>query len=318
MNNFIFFKRKIILKILIIGLISAPVFFLTNCNKGYVKIHGIIDTIKNCTSPYIVAFYPDAEYGGGGVSFKWRFGDGEESTDRTPVHVYDKPGKYNVILEIVNKKSSDKRSFTLDISSESLPVIPYFDMSTAGRNTWAPAEIIFKNESQHATSFFWQFGDGYNSDIKDPIHTYITPGEYTVTLGGICSGDTTYYPKKINVLPPPKDVYVDKVFVWLPSSYKGANLFCKVFYDIFTVEVSPVAVGISEYPVIFPIHEEVFHFHGDYDNSLLTFEVWEEGNATEPVYIFEIPMHQLPARYYPEVVKWNNGNYNAEVTLAYE
>lgn len=42
--------------------------------------------------------------------------------------------------------------------------------------------ISFHNESQFASSFIWDFGDGNTSIEKMPIHTYNAPGCYTVKL----------------------------------------------------------------------------------------------------------------------------------------
>lgn len=317
MNLFTASTQKIIFRILFVALVISPVFFLTNCNKGSVKIYGIIDTVENCKAPYIVSFYPDAEYGSGDVHYRWRFGDGTESSERTPVHVYENTGVYNVILEITNKDAVDTKSISLDLSAESLPIIPYFEMEATGKYSWAPVEMNFYNESQHATSFYWDFGDGYNINIENPQHVFTQQGDFTVTLGAICSGDTAFYERELSVLPPPSDIYIDEVAVWLPNSFLGANLYCVAYYDIFTVEESPTAVGITSFPVIFPIREDIFHFTGNYNSDLLAFEIWEEGNVSEPVYIFEIPMYQLQDMYYPEIVGWENGDYAAEVALAY-
>jgi PKD repeat protein len=43
-------------------------------------------------------------------------------------------------------------------------------------------EISFSNCSQNAISFWWDFGDGNTSSLKDPKHTYQNAGSYTVSL----------------------------------------------------------------------------------------------------------------------------------------
>ncbi|HPX75406.1 MAG TPA: PKD domain-containing protein, partial [Bacteroidales bacterium] len=42
--------------------------------------------------------------------------------------------------------------------------------------------VQFTNNSQYATSYLWNFGDGTNSTEQNPTHTYSTPGNYTVSL----------------------------------------------------------------------------------------------------------------------------------------
>jgi len=48
--------------------------------------------------------------------------------------------------------------------------------------TEAPTKITFKNNSENAETYAWDFGDGNISEEKDPVHTYIKPGSYTITL----------------------------------------------------------------------------------------------------------------------------------------
>ncbi|HQW04212.1 MAG TPA: PKD domain-containing protein [Saprospiraceae bacterium] len=42
----------------------------------------------------------------------------------------------------------------------------------------------FTNNSYDATSYNWNFGDGNTSAEANPVHTYVNPGVYTVTLTG--------------------------------------------------------------------------------------------------------------------------------------
>lgn len=43
-------------------------------------------------------------------------------------------------------------------------------------------ELTFSNESAHATTYLWDFGDGNTSDLENPVHLFASKGEYTVTL----------------------------------------------------------------------------------------------------------------------------------------
>lgn len=46
----------------------------------------------------------------------------------------------------------------------------------------APAEIAFKNTSENADSYFWDFGDGSSATDENPTHKYNFSGTYNVTL----------------------------------------------------------------------------------------------------------------------------------------
>ncbi len=47
---------------------------------------------------------------------------------------------------------------------------------------YAPLPVQFTNTSSSGVRYFWDFGDGATSDSLSPKHTYIRPGQQTVTL----------------------------------------------------------------------------------------------------------------------------------------
>ena len=49
------------------------------------------------------------------TSWKWDFGDGKSSTDRHPIHQYDKPGEYVATLYVDGPKGSAKRTKVWDV-----------------------------------------------------------------------------------------------------------------------------------------------------------------------------------------------------------
>jgi cyclophilin family peptidyl-prolyl cis-trans isomerase len=53
----------------------------------------------------------------------------------------------------------------------------------------APADITFKNTSENADSYFWDFGDGYSATDENPTHRYNFSGTYNVTLVGYKDGE---------------------------------------------------------------------------------------------------------------------------------
>jgi hypothetical protein len=49
------------------------------------------------------------------TSWRWDFGDGQTSTGRHPMHQYDKPGEYIVILDVTGPRGSSRRSKVWDV-----------------------------------------------------------------------------------------------------------------------------------------------------------------------------------------------------------
>jgi len=65
-----------------------------------------------------------------------------------------------------------------------------------------PAIVQFSNYSTNATSYKWDFGDGYTSTLKNPSHTYNSYGTFDIKLvayGGSCGDDSITKTALINV-----------------------------------------------------------------------------------------------------------------------
>jgi PKD repeat protein len=79
-------------------------------------------------------------------------------------------------------------NFVLQIKVPAQPPVAAF---TADRTSGeAPLTVTFTNLSTDATSYVWAFGDGGTSTEEDPIHTFESPGTYTVQLTATGEGGT--------------------------------------------------------------------------------------------------------------------------------
>ncbi|MFD1552031.1 hypothetical protein DNU06_00975 [Putridiphycobacter roseus] len=61
--------------------------------------------------------------------------------------------------------------------------------------------VSFTNESDNGLSYYWGFGDGNSSSLKNPSYTYQAVGEYTVTLQtqGAKKTEPKEYSKSISI-----------------------------------------------------------------------------------------------------------------------
>ena len=107
----------------------------------------------------------------------WHFGDGGSSSVRNPTHLYQDTGYFNVTLIISSNGCSD--SIRLDNYVYIKPPIAKF-IDSSGCDSRFMKKFIDK--SIGATSWNWDFGDGNYSTEQTPIHTYSSPGTYTVQL----------------------------------------------------------------------------------------------------------------------------------------
>jgi PKD repeat protein len=111
----------------------------------------------------------------------WDFGDGETGTEQSPLHTYDTVGNYTVSLTVTGPDGSSSETKTNYIQvTEPALVADFIGNPTTG---YKPLTVQFTDESTgYITSWSWSFGDGGTSTQQNPIHTYNTTGDYTVSL----------------------------------------------------------------------------------------------------------------------------------------
>lgn len=113
---------------------------------------------------------------GNPTSWNWTFGDGTSSTQRNPIHTYPAAGTYTVTLTASNAGGSNSTSHTVTIAAAAPPEAK-FSFEVSGR------QVNFVDKSTgNPTSWSWNFGDGTSISQQNPVHTYATSGNYTVTL----------------------------------------------------------------------------------------------------------------------------------------
>jgi gliding motility-associated-like protein len=109
----------------------------------------------------------------------WNFGDGNTSTVISPVHTYTTAGTYTVSLTSSDANSCSGNA-TGVVTVNQTPVAAFTADTLVACST--PFNVNFTNSSTGATTYSWNFGDGGNSALQNPSHTYTVPGTYTVTL----------------------------------------------------------------------------------------------------------------------------------------
>lgn len=117
----------------------------------------------------------------GNVAANYVWSDGSTSSFITVFN----PGVYSVTASLDGCESSD----TTFVEEVQLPVASFVDSNEV--NT-----VYFTNTSLYADNFFWEFGDGNDSQDEHPTHTYSNPGNevkyVTVVLHveNVCGTDT--------------------------------------------------------------------------------------------------------------------------------
>jgi PKD repeat protein len=135
------------------------------------------------------------------ISYLWDFGDGNTSTQTSPVHTYLTGGSYVVNL------TSTSNTCGNDVTSQTIILETATASFSANVTQVCTAEsVVFTDNSTAATSWAWNFGAGANpatASTQGP-HTvnYSTSGSKTVSLtinGSVTETKTNY----ITVYPEP-------------------------------------------------------------------------------------------------------------------
>ena len=146
------------------------------------------------------------------VSWYWDFGDGTTSKLKNPSHLYKSEGIYTVTLSTIDATGFCTDSKSTKITIGFSPCNAYFDF-TVDKKT-----ATFLNGSEgDMLKYYWTFGDGTVSVLKDPVHQYMKDAIYEVSLSirnadGTCSDN---YKAKIELAQPVCDpdftVFVDSI-----------------------------------------------------------------------------------------------------------
>jgi PKD repeat protein len=126
-------------------------------------------------------------------SCTWYFGDGGYSSLRDPIWLFDNAGEYKVTLNVFSSGIKSVSSVIITIHPK-----PEAKFEISPENAVLPNdEITFRNYSDGAESYKWDFGDGATSELYEPHHSYRKFGNYNVRLIAIsefgCSDSLVIY-----------------------------------------------------------------------------------------------------------------------------
>lgn len=117
------------------------------------------------------------------VNWSWSFGDGQNSSEQNPVHLYSTTGYYAVSLTIHTDDSCfsswyDSIYVCNDNGSWNCNIVADFEVF----DTTCQTKYFYSQSTGDIISYYWSFGDGTNSSVENPIHYYDHSGYYQVCL----------------------------------------------------------------------------------------------------------------------------------------
>ena len=161
------------------------------------------------------------------TGFQWNFGDGNVTGATSPVHVYATPATYPVRLD-VNSSNGCVSTTTKDVPVYSLPK-PAFSLdlppfSCSGTPSQFHDATPSMNDS-NIQSWDWTFGDAGSGTGKNPNHTYVLAGPYTVRLSVTTDkGCTDFKDQAVTITQAPAAVFSnDPVCLGQPVKFTDAS-----------------------------------------------------------------------------------------------
>jgi gliding motility-associated-like protein len=122
-------------------------------------------------------------------TWKWDLGNGTLSGQRNPTTTFFTPGFYTVRLIVSNAHGTDTLIKTQYIRIYDKPVANFSLIDSSGCAPFTTQFTDLSNTNNGSIiAWEWDFGDGNVSDLQNPTNTYLSAGNYSVTLKATNTG----------------------------------------------------------------------------------------------------------------------------------
>jgi len=146
------------------------------------KISFSINSANQCLKGNLFECYNNSSSADGTLTYRWKFGDGNSTAIKDPVHRYIGSGAYQ--LTLVGTSSfgcSDSNTAVMNVWPQAIVRFAANDSDQCQRGN----VFNFINNtgiSSGSVSFLWNFGDGSFSASANPLKSYNAHGIFPVTL----------------------------------------------------------------------------------------------------------------------------------------
>ena len=146
-----------------------------------------------------VTFTNESSWGDDTLSYLWDFGDGNQSSEQSPVHTYQNSGEYTVLLTASNQNGdtfTTQQALTIKLveppESNFITTTNYLKVHGINKTVKGAGKLIYS----------WDFGDGSGKKAgTSPTHVYKSAGNFTITLSAKDSlGRVSKYSEPVTVV----------------------------------------------------------------------------------------------------------------------
>jgi len=173
--------------------------------------------ITNGCAPLCVQFRDQSSTSSGKIiQWVWGYGNGDSSSEQSPIYCYSKAGNFSVNLTVLTNAGC---SSSLDVNNY---ITTYSRPDASFTTSPKPATIVdptiqFINQSTDRygiVQWFWTFGDQTDSvsGQQNPVHTYQDTGTYCTTLVATNSNGCADTTTDCLVIEPAFTLYIPDAF----------------------------------------------------------------------------------------------------------
>lgn len=136
-----------------------------------------LDTLSGCP-PLSVSWTNQST---GGNFYIWDFGDGNSNVGQNPPpHTYQGSGIFDVTLTVTDNAGCSHDTVFSAIEVFPVPIAQF--SALLSQECGVPQEVCFENNSQGASGFVWNLGNGEQSMENEPCTDYQNAGDYIIEL----------------------------------------------------------------------------------------------------------------------------------------
>jgi len=142
------------------------------------------------------------------VQYEWSLGEfGLTSQISSPVYVYTGEGTFNISLTVTSSLNGISCSDTFNSVTTVYPnpgVVFSYNNILCEDDTVLFINLSTISNTSEISSHNWQFGDGFSSNLENPIHVYQNPGVFNVSLTSTSNfGCSRTFQNQITIKPKP-------------------------------------------------------------------------------------------------------------------
>ncbi len=170
---------------LLLIFVGLSMVVLTGCNPRAVEsltLSSPESLETNSSGDFSAAANEDAR---APVVYSWEFGDGTTADGTAVAHAFAEPGSYTVTVTASNRNGRYSITESADVLVMNPPVpaqVLALLASSTDVDTRTAVEFSANVRGDAPLTYDWSFGDGTTSSSPRPEHTYMSEGEYAVSL----------------------------------------------------------------------------------------------------------------------------------------